>query len=659
MADACPEGIAVRDVAGLGETLVATRDFLPGETLFIEAAPALAVPVAARHDAADCARLAAATGHATAAARAMLHYCRLPAARRRTVSAMFPGPTPEADAELHLATAADVLTFVQGAPAARGGCTDGDGPAETAAAAAAAAGDESALPSTAELARVPLWLTYNAHGVEVAATGLFADAPGAAVKYFALYPIGCKLTHSCAPNTARVSVAGAPAGLALRHVVLGPVRGLRRGDVVTTAYLGDRLAWSAPLRRAFLRATKAFRCTCARCAAEDAHASATGADVPAVSDDDPTTTAWRARVESSLVDALTEWTREGEAADADAPPAALALGAVLFPPTTTTADARLRRSGHAALDAALAGCPDVGVTGAPVRGDWCSWATAVAAEAVAITEVPLLLRASASVASLRGGAGNELASSYQRLASAAAHCWTWLQAQHSCPPAPAAAANTAASQASGPPVATDFAGGTSVDTFFFQHVFLSAGAAVPWLFDDAPKAATARHSLGIPASDAAALCTACCTTLARLSQLGLVSLHAEALGNDTRDTAEAASSDALELLRQVAGPRCRDLLTQAAHGTFAQLGKAQGLSAQYRAVTAYGLALATFAPNDTSSQRRGLLAMRANAALFDPARIDAALWAAADADTRELARVFPSWPGLSALQSRCPPKPPE
>ncbi|KAI8819663.1 uncharacterized protein EV422DRAFT_101825 [Fimicolochytrium jonesii] len=107
--------------------------------------------------------------------------------------------------------------------------------------------------STEELTKLLLVFATNAH--EYVEDG---------VLHIALYDVGSKLAHSCAPKTVYVGD-----GQLLKHYALQVIQ---KGDMVTTNYIirdDIRACWPTHLRQQKLLATKFFHCRCERCLASD------------------------------------------------------------------------------------------------------------------------------------------------------------------------------------------------------------------------------------------------------------------------------------------------------------------------------------------------------------------------------------------------------
>jgi hypothetical protein len=77
----------------------------------------------------------------------------------------------------------------------------------------------------------------------------------------AIFPMGCKVAHSCRANVAYRFVAGA-----LQYRVVRPLRG---GDALTFNYLGENVCRDARSRSALLQLTKRFTCRCELCCEPD------------------------------------------------------------------------------------------------------------------------------------------------------------------------------------------------------------------------------------------------------------------------------------------------------------------------------------------------------------------------------------------------------
>ncbi|KAK7870908.1 hypothetical protein R5R35_005496 [Gryllus longicercus] len=79
----------------------------------------------------------------------------------------------------------------------------------------------------------------------------------------ALYPTACLMEHSCVPNT-RHGFDVDPAGPHHLRLSLRAAAPIARGEHVSTMY--THALWATHARRAHLRETKHFTCTCRRCA---------------------------------------------------------------------------------------------------------------------------------------------------------------------------------------------------------------------------------------------------------------------------------------------------------------------------------------------------------------------------------------------------------
>ena len=225
-----------RDPLGRGLSLVAARAFAPGEVLLDEPPRFLLVEADDGVDDELLAATCAATGQSAAhelprtLAAALALWVRLPHAERCAMAELFCKPDDPGLAELCASIAAEVRTRVPRL---------------------SHVGEDAGVPPLGDALLVWLLSSHTTACVESGNEGA------------ALFALGHRCNHSCAPNAAYV-----PAGAhRLRLRALVPIRA---GEHIFTSYLrSHELLAPCHVRRALLSARKCFRCVCARCAAAD------------------------------------------------------------------------------------------------------------------------------------------------------------------------------------------------------------------------------------------------------------------------------------------------------------------------------------------------------------------------------------------------------